>query len=49
MTLLRLFDLPMSLADLRQVTHTDIEKWSKETGLRIKKYIGALYKFGWVR
>lgn len=47
MTLLKLFDLPMSLADLRQVTHTDIKNWSSETGFRLKKCIGVLYKFGW--
>jgi hypothetical protein len=47
MTLLKLFDLPMSLADLRQVNHNDIEKWSNKAGFRLKKCIGALYKFGW--
>ncbi len=47
MTLLKLFDLPMSLADLRQVTHNDIEKWSNKAGFRLKKCIGALYRFGW--
>nr|HID58374.1 class I SAM-dependent methyltransferase [Desulfobacterales bacterium] len=48
MTLLTLFDLPMSLADLRQVNYMDMQHWSKETGFEPYKSIGAIYRFGWV-
>lgn len=47
MTLLTLFDLPMSLADLRQIDYRDIKNWSKETGFELIKTIGAIYRFGW--
>lgn len=47
MTLLTLFKLPMSLADLRQIDVKDIETWSKKAGLKLEKTFGALYKFGW--
>lgn len=47
MTLLTLFGLPMSLADLRQIDYRDIRKWSEETGFKLQKTIGAIYRFGW--
>ncbi len=47
MTLLTLFHLPMSLADLRQINFKDIRKWSEETGFSWQKTIGAIYRFGW--
>lgn len=47
MTLLTLFGLPMSLADLRQIDYRDIKKWSVETGFELQRTIGAIYKFGW--
>lgn len=47
MTLLKLFELPMSLADIRQVDYSDMEKWSKATGFKLEKTIGALFDFAW--
>lgn len=47
MTLLKLFDLPMSLADLRQVDYTNIEEWAKATGFKLEKTVGAIYDFAW--
>lgn len=46
MTLLTLFGLPMSLADLRQIDVKDIRVWSENVGLRLEKTLGAIYKFG---
>lgn len=45
MTLLSLFDLPMSLADLRQIDIKDIKIWAAEVGLTLERTIGAIYKF----
>jgi len=47
MTLLKLFELPMSLADLRQVSYLDMRDWVKKTGFMIEKSVGALYNFAW--
>lgn len=47
MTLLKLFDLPMSLADLRQVDYTNIEDWAKATGFKLETTVGAIYDFAW--
>jgi 2-polyprenyl-3-methyl-5-hydroxy-6-metoxy-1,4-benzoquinol methylase len=47
MTLLTLFDLPMSLADLRQVSYLDMQHWCQETGFELYKSVGAIYRFGW--
>lgn len=47
MTLLTLFNFPMSLADLRQIDVKDIETWSKNVGLKLEKTWGTIYKFGW--
>lgn len=47
MTLLTLFDLPMSLADLRQIDYRDIKKWSREASFELQKIIGAIYRFAW--
>jgi 2-polyprenyl-6-hydroxyphenyl methylase/3-demethylubiquinone-9 3-methyltransferase len=47
MTLLTLFGLPMSLADLQQIDVKDIRAWAKNVGLKLEKTLGAIYKFGW--
>ena len=47
MTLLTLLDLPMSLADLRQVYPWDIRKWAASSGFELARSAGALYRFGW--
>jgi ubiquinone biosynthesis O-methyltransferase len=47
MTLLTLLQLPMSLADLRQVSLRHMEAWSETVGLRITRAAGAIYRFGW--
>jgi len=47
MTLLTLFGLPMSLADLRQIDVKDIKIWSENVGLKLEKTLGAIYKFSW--
>lgn len=47
MTLLTLFDLPMSLVDLRQIDYKDIINWSKKTGFKVQRTVGALYEFAW--
>ena len=47
MTLLNLFDLPMSLADLHQITPNDMKKWAQAAGMKVRGTIGALYKFAW--
>jgi len=45
MTLLTLFGLPMSLADLRQVDLLNIKEWAGQSGLTLKRTIGAIYGF----
>jgi len=45
MTLLTLLDLPMSLADLRQIDVEHIRKWTKESGLALENTMGAIYNF----
>jgi ubiquinone biosynthesis O-methyltransferase len=47
MTLLTLFDLPMSLADLRQIDYQDISAWAASSGFKLLKTVGAIYQFGW--
>ena len=47
MTLLTLFDLPMSLADLHQITFGHMKEWAQEAGMTVYKTIGALYEFAW--
>ena len=47
MTLLTLFGLPMSLADHRQVTYVDMQRWCKKTGFQLQKTVGAIYRFAW--
>jgi 2-polyprenyl-3-methyl-5-hydroxy-6-metoxy-1,4-benzoquinol methylase len=47
MTLLTLFDLPMSLADLRQVDYLRMRQWSREAGFELIGSVGAIYRFGW--
>jgi ubiquinone biosynthesis O-methyltransferase len=47
MTLLTLFGLPMSLADLRQVDHMNLREWAAATGYGVEQVAGALYRFGW--
>lgn len=49
MTLRTLFDLPMSLADLRQVSYNDILGWSQQAGFALTKTVGAIYRWGWKR
>ncbi|MCX6799372.1 MAG: class I SAM-dependent methyltransferase [Candidatus Diapherotrites archaeon] len=48
MTMLSLFDFPMSIADLRQVFVEDIEEWAKQSGFKLERTIGLLYDLGWV-
>src|SRR5438105_2792514 len=47
MTLLTLFDLPMSLADLHQIDLTHVRDWSARTGFAIERSVGALYRSVW--
>ena len=47
MTLLTLFDLPMSLADLRQVDYLDVRDWARQSGYAVEQVVGALYRFAW--
>ena len=47
MTLLTLFGLPMSLADLRQVDYHDIQQWSAQSGFNHERTVGAIYGFAW--
>jgi 2-polyprenyl-3-methyl-5-hydroxy-6-metoxy-1,4-benzoquinol methylase len=47
MTLLSLFDLPMSLADLWQIDREHIAAWCPAAGLRLTKTLGAIYRFAW--
>jgi len=47
MTMLKLFDLPMSLADLRQITPYQMNHWCESTGYKVKKIVGTLYDLGW--
>ncbi len=47
MTLLTLLDLPMSLADLRQVSYMDIRRWASEVGFQVECCAGAIYRFAW--
>lgn len=49
MTLLTLFDLPMSLADVRQVAYWDIRAWAARTGFEHVASAGAIYRFAWDR
>lgn len=49
MTLLTLFGLPMSLADLRQIDIKDIKIWAENVGLKLEKTFGAIYKFAWAK
>ena len=48
MTLLTLFDLPMSLTDVWQIDPTHVEAWSAASGLRCDKTVGVMYSFGWL-
>lgn len=48
MTMLKLFDLPMSLADLRQIAPYQMEQWAESTGYRVSEVIGTLYDLGWL-
>ena len=47
MTLLKLFALPMSLADLRQVDYHDIAEWAAQSGFVHERTVGAIYDFAW--
>jgi len=47
MTLLTLFNLPMSLADLRQVDYKDMADWATKSGFNVIKTVGAIYRFAW--
>lgn len=46
-TFLNTLELPMSLADLRQVDNLQVTSWVKRTGFKIIKVVGALYDLGW--
>ena len=48
MTLLTLFNLPMSLTDAWQIDPAHIEEWSEASGLRCEKTVGVMYSFGWL-
>jgi len=47
MPLLTLFNLPMSLADVRQVDFRQMRQWAKEAGYELTRSVGAIYRFGW--
>lgn len=47
MTMLTLLGLPMSLADVRQVTYRDIRTWAAQTGFEHAGSVGAIYRFAW--
>lgn len=47
MTLLTLFGLPMSLADVRQVSYLDMRGWAAQTGFELVRTVGAFYRFAW--
>lgn len=47
MTLRTLFDLPMSLADVRQVSYLDMASWAEQSGLTMTRTVGAIYRWGW--
>jgi 2-polyprenyl-3-methyl-5-hydroxy-6-metoxy-1,4-benzoquinol methylase len=47
MTLLTLLDLPMSLADVRQVDYLAMQDWARATEWRYDRDVGAIYRFGW--
>jgi ubiquinone biosynthesis O-methyltransferase len=47
MTLLTLFHLPMSLADLRQVDYFDMREWAAASGYSVEQAVGALFDFSW--
>lgn len=49
MTLLSLFDLPMSLADLWQIDVEHIREWIPAAGLELEKTLGAIYRFAFDR
>ena len=48
MTLLTLFDYPMSLADIRQVTSQDMTTWSRASHLSVERVVGYQYGLGWL-
>lgn len=48
MTLLKLFDYPMSLADIRQVTEEDVAIWSRSANLSVELTVGHQYGMGWL-
>jgi 2-polyprenyl-3-methyl-5-hydroxy-6-metoxy-1,4-benzoquinol methylase len=47
MTVLSLLNLPMSLADLRQIDYMDMQGWAASTGFALEQVVGAIYRFGW--
>jgi len=47
MTLLTLLDLPLSLADVRQVDEQAMQEWSTAAGWSYEQCLGAIYRFGW--
>jgi 2-polyprenyl-3-methyl-5-hydroxy-6-metoxy-1,4-benzoquinol methylase len=47
MTLLTLLDLPLSLADVRQVDYLAMQEWAQSTGWSYDRAVGAIYRFGW--
>jgi hypothetical protein len=47
MTLLTLLDLPLSLADVRQVDYLAMQEWARVTGWSYERALGAIYRFGW--
>lgn len=46
-TFLNAIELPMSLADLRQVDYLQASSWAKTAGFKLTKVIGALYDLAW--
>lgn len=48
MTLLTLLDLPMSLADIRQIDYLSIREYANQTALRLETVCGYSYALGWL-
>lgn len=47
-TLLKLVGLPMSLTDVWQVNHRDVESWAREAGMRVDRVAGGHYDFAFL-
>jgi 2-polyprenyl-3-methyl-5-hydroxy-6-metoxy-1,4-benzoquinol methylase len=47
-TLGKLIGLPMSLTDVWQVHHTDVEDWARELGMKLERVAGGHYDLGFL-